>query len=186
MPLSGARWHSVESVSNTSSRSRNRTATWIAIGAAVAVAAVIVTLMLPQHANGWHYSVNDQKVTIETASIGNLGTVLATDQGYALYSFPPDAQREVTCYDRCALHWPPIFLTDGVRVVAGSDVDGSLIGEVTDREGKRVATYNGWPLYLYEGDVTPGTAKGQGQYLDGGYWYVVRPSGDIVKPSPQQ
>ncbi len=175
----------MESVSNTSSSSQNRTVLWIGIVAAVAVAAMVIVMFLPQSSGG-HYSVVDNKVTIDTAEIGKAGAVLATDQGYALYTFQPDAQQDVTCYDRCALNWPPVFLADGVTVEAGPDLDASLLGDVTDRNGKRVATYNGWPLYLYTGDVTPGTAVGHGQYLDGGYWYVIRASGDVVKPGPEQ
>ncbi len=161
-------------------------ALWIAIAAAVAIVAVIIAFVVPQSSGTGHYSVTDNKVTINTGSIGALGTVLVTDQGYALYTFPPDAQQGVTCYDRCALNWPPVFLAEGVSVVAGPGVDASLLGEVTDINGKRVATYNGWPLYLFQGDVSPGPARGNGQYLDGGYWYVIRPSGDVVLPTPQQ
>lgn len=159
---------------------------WIASGAIVAAVAVVITLLIPKPLGGWHYGIVDQKVTIETASLGRLGTVLVTDQGYALYTFPPDQRQEVTCYDRCAENWPPLFLPDGVSVTAGSGVDASLLGDITDRNGKRVATYNGWPLYLFQGDVAPGSANGQGQYLDGGYWYVIRPTGDIVTPQPQR
>lgn len=176
----------MESVRTIPSKSNTRLVIWIAVVAAVAFAAIIIAFVIPQSTSTGHYSVIDNKVTIETASIGVLGTVLVTDQGYALYTFPPDAQQSVTCYDRCALNWPPIFLADGVSVVAGPGVDSSLLGEVTDRDGKRVATYNGWPLYLFQGDVAPGPARGHGQYLDGGYWYVMSPSGDVVMPSPEQ
>lgn len=179
-------WHSVDNVRTMPSRSNNRMVLWIAIAAAVAIAAMVIAFVLPQLANGGHYTVTDNKVTIDTATIGPLGTVLVTDQGYALYTFPPDEHKNVTCYDRCALHWPPVFLAEGVSVVAGSGVDGSLLGSVTDRDGKRVATYKGWPLYLFQGDVAPGPATGQGQYLDGGYWYVIRANGEIVRPKPQQ
>ena len=41
-------------------------------------------------------------------------------------------------------------------------------------------TYDGWPLYRYAGDVDPGTANGQGLTLNGGPWYVMRPSGQPV------
>jgi predicted lipoprotein with Yx(FWY)xxD motif len=43
-----------------------------------------------------------------------------------------------------------------------------------------VVTYHGWPLYAYLGDASPGRAAGQGADDDGGYWYVMRPSGRIV------
>lgn len=181
-----ATWHSVEGVNTAPLKSNNRMLLWAGIAAAAILAAVVFALALPGATSGGNYSVVDKKVTIESAAIGNLGTVLATDQGYALYTFLPDAQQGVTCYDRCALNWPPVFLEEGVTTMAGSDLDASLLSDATDRNGKRVATYNGWPLYLYLGDVIPGTAVGQGQYLDGGYWYVIRPSGDVVTPAPPQ
>lgn len=155
---------------------------WVGITAAFVIAAVVFALVLPGATSGGNYSVVDKQVTIESATIDKLGPVLVTDQGYLLYTFLPDAQHGVTCYDRCAGNWPPIFLDEGVTEVAGSGLDASLLSEVTDRDGKRVATYNGWPLYLYLGDVVPGTANGHRQYLDGGYWYVIRPSGDVVIP----
>lgn len=159
---------------------------WIAIVAAVAIVAFIIAFVIPKAPGGGHYSITNNTVTIDAASIGKLGVALVTDKGYALYTYPPDEQKAVTCYERCALHWPPIFLPGETRVVAGDGVDGSLLSVTTDRDGKRVATYNGWPLYLYQGDVAPGPATGHGQYLDGGYWYVIRPDGEVVMPSPQR
>ncbi|MDR0343376.1 MAG: hypothetical protein LBI49_09665 [Nocardiopsaceae bacterium] len=38
-------------------------------------------------------------------------------------------------------------------------------------------------MYTYLGDAAPGRAAGQGANDDGGYWYVMRPSGQIVRPS---
>jgi hypothetical protein len=46
--------------------------------------------------------------------------------------------------------------------------------------GGRVVTYHGWPLYTYLGDVSAGHAAGQGKDEDSGYWYLMRPSGQIV------
>ena len=44
-----------------------------------------------------------------------------------------------------------------------------------------MVTYNGWPLYAYTADTAPGVAKGQGLKLNGGYWYVISPSGKVIK-----
>jgi predicted lipoprotein with Yx(FWY)xxD motif len=43
-----------------------------------------------------------------------------------------------------------------------------------------MAAYHGWPLYTYLGDAAPGHADGQGADDDGGYWYVMHPSGQIA------
>ena len=42
-------------------------------------------------------------------------------------------------------------------------------------------TYNGLALYRYAPDTKAGDAKGQGA---GGLWYVMNPSGKIVKTTP--
>ena len=38
-------------------------------------------------------------------------------------------------------------------------------------------TLNGWPLYYYSGDKTPGDTNGQGV---GGVWWVLTPAGDPI------
>ena len=173
-------------MSSPTTGSRNRILLPIVLVAVLAVIAVVVALFMTQSRTGGNYSVSDNRVTIESATVENLGTVLVTDQGFILYTYPPDSQSEVTCYERCALDWPPVFIPDGVKVVAGSGVDATLLRTIADRDGTKVATYNGWPLYLYTGDVTPGTANGQNQFMDGGYWFVIHPDGQVVKPGPQQ
>jgi predicted lipoprotein with Yx(FWY)xxD motif len=45
-------------------------------------------------------------------------------------------------------------------------------------------TYNHWPLYRYIADTKPGQATGQGLDLNGGLWYVLSPSGKIIKKTP--
>jgi predicted lipoprotein with Yx(FWY)xxD motif len=56
----------------------------------------------------------------------------------------------------------------------------ALLGTLPNPGGGRVVTYDGWPLYTYLGDAAPGRAAGQGEDDDGGSWYVIRPSGQIV------
>ena len=46
-----------------------------------------------------------------------------------------------------------------------------------------MVTYDGWPLYTYAGDVGPGQAAGQDIDLNGGEWYVIRPSGQPLIPA---
>ena len=61
-------------------------------------------------------------------------------------------------------------------------VEGYQAKDGAMRAHGRVITYQGWPLYTYLGDASPGHAAGQGKNDDGGYWYVMRPSGQIVSP----
>lgn len=184
-PTRPADGHNVVRVSTPVARPRTRTILFVVVGVVLAAILVTVVIVAGRSGSEGHYGVANGKVTIEVATIGSLGPVLVTDRGYPLYMFPPDAQGAVTCTDRCAENWPPIVIPDGARVVAGQSVDADLLTTVQDAEGRQVATYDGWPLYTYIGDVTAGTATGQGQYLDGGYWYVIRPNGEVVKPGPR-
>ena len=126
------------------------------------------------------YSAEQGRVTVERAELGGLGTALVTNKGFALYVFPPDAAHHVTCTGDCASAWPALTLHAGETVAAGTGVRADLLGTVLDPGGGRVVTYHGWPLYTYLGDASPGHAAGQGKDDDGGYWYVMRPSGQIV------
>jgi predicted lipoprotein with Yx(FWY)xxD motif len=123
-------------------------------------------------------------VTIRARSLPGVGTVLVNSGGYALYMFEPDAQRRVTCTGLCAAVWPPVKVSPGGRLVAAPGVRADLLGSDPDPSGGRVVTYNGWPLYTYRSDVQPGWDNGQGIDLNGGYWYVMRPSGEPLIQRP--
>jgi predicted lipoprotein with Yx(FWY)xxD motif len=126
------------------------------------------------------YTAQHGRVTVSTGTINGLGAVLVTNKGYALYVFPRDRASRVTCTGGCASAWPPLKLHAGETVAAGAGVRADQLGTVPDPGGGRVVTYHGWPLYTYLGDAGPGHAAGQGKDDDGGYWYVMRPSGQVV------
>lgn len=128
-------------------------------------------------------SPTDTSGEIGTRSVAGLGTVLVDGNGMTLYMFPPDAQHQVTCTGRCAVVWPPVVVAAGTQPKASGSAKASLLG--TDpypgNAGKRVVTYDGWPLYRYDADTRPGEANGQGLDVNGGFWYTLRPSGQVVK-----
>ena len=74
---------------------------------------------------------------------------------------------------------PAAFFLAG-RSRAGA-CSASLLGSLPNPSGGRVATYNGWPLYTYVTDASPGVARGQALKLNGGLWYVMNPSGNVIK-----
>jgi predicted lipoprotein with Yx(FWY)xxD motif len=116
-------------------------------------------------------------VTVTARSVPKVGTVLVTGQDLVLYVFAPDHHRAITCKGTCLGTWPPLMLPSGSRLAAGAGVKQGLLGSDPDPTGGRVVTYAGWPLYTYTGDVDPGQATGQNLNLNGGLWYVIRPSG---------
>jgi predicted lipoprotein with Yx(FWY)xxD motif len=125
-----------------------------------------------------------QAVTIRVRSLPGMGTVLVSSSGATLYMFQPDARRQVTCTGLCAATWPPVKTSAAGRLAAGPGVRADLLGSDPDPSGGRVVTYDGWPLYTYRGDVQPGQYAGQGLNLNGGFWYVIRPSGQPLTQGP--
>ena len=124
----------------------------------------------------------DSKATeVNTTQVGQLGPVLTTSRGMVLYMFPPDAERHVTCVGSCAAVWPPLTAADRLPPRAGSGVQQSLLGtDPNPGGGPPVVTYDGWPLYTFVDDVKPKQASGQARDLNGGYWYVIAPSGQPI------
>ncbi|HKP91905.1 MAG TPA: hypothetical protein VJT75_18200 [Thermoleophilaceae bacterium] len=106
------------------------------------------------------------------------GKILADGRGRALYLFTRDDGKS-RCYGACADAWPP-FLTKGAPR-AGDRVKQGLLGTVKRSDGRKQVTYKGNPLYYYVGDDEPGEVLCQAVLEYGGYWYVVKRSGEPVK-----
>lgn len=47
------------------------------------------------------------------------------------------------------------------------------LGTVGRPGGKLQVTYDGWPLYTFAGDSSPGMAKGEDVKSDGGVWLAI-------------
>ena len=123
------------------------------------------------------------KITINAKQIGKFGNILVTSTGLVLYMFVPDKDQKVTCVSLCAATWPPVFVASGGTVTAGAGVQQSMLGTDPDPAGGKVVTYDGWPLYGYTGDQTPGQTTGQAVNVNGGLWYVINTAGQPVKAS---
>jgi predicted lipoprotein with Yx(FWY)xxD motif len=123
-------------------------------------------------------------VVISTRSLPKLGTVLVNSKGRTLYMFVPDKQTKVTCLRACAAIWPPLKLAKGAKPTAKGKAKASLLGSDPNPTGGRVVTYNHWPLYTYVADTSAGQAIGQALNLNGGLWYVLSPSGKVIRTKP--
>jgi predicted lipoprotein with Yx(FWY)xxD motif len=101
-----------------------------------------------------------------------LGNILVDSAGRTLYRFTPDIINTAsTCYDKCAVAWPPL-LTDG-NPIAGEGVNGNLLGVTTRKDGTQQVMYNGMPLYYFAKDVAAGDVNGQNV---GKVWFIVKPN----------
>jgi predicted lipoprotein with Yx(FWY)xxD motif len=120
-------------------------------------------------------------VEISSRNLPGLGAVLVDAQGRTLYTFVPDNASKVTCTGGCASVWPPLTLPSAGHPVAAGAVTASLLSSDPDPSGGRVITFKGWPLYNYVGDPTPGSVTGEGINSSGGLWYVISPTGTVIK-----
>jgi predicted lipoprotein with Yx(FWY)xxD motif len=121
--------------------------------------------------------VKDAPVNVDNNA--DLGQILVAGNGMTLYLFEADTGTDSTCFDACAAEWPP-YLTDG-QPEAGSGADSSLIGTTTRQDGSQKSTqvtYNGHPLYFYDGDSQPGDTNGNNLDLYGAEWYALTPQGE--------
>lgn len=149
-----------------------RRRTKVLLGAAALVTGVVAfaAYLYVHYVHVMRYSAAQGRVTVERADLGQLGTVLVTNKGFALYTFPPDAAQHVTCTGGCATAWPPVIGKPSAAM--GVRLTGKL-GTITRAGGMVQATYKGHPLYLYAGDTAPGQVKGNGL---GGVWHVLHVS----------
>lgn len=146
----------------------------------VAVAATTTFVATVPFASG----AASKSVVVTTRSVPGLGKILVNSSGRTLYMFVPDKDKKVTCVSTCAKIWPPLKLAAGAKATAAGGAKQSLLGSDSDPAGGRVVTYKHWPLYLYLGDSKAGVAYGQALNLNGGLWYVLSPSGALIKHKP--
>jgi predicted lipoprotein with Yx(FWY)xxD motif len=98
--------------------------------------------------------------TVGSAS-SNLGTFLTGPNGKTLYTHAGDSMNTSTCTGGCLTAWPALTVASGQRPTAGSGVTGTL-GTFSRSDGSLQVTYNGLPLYYWQGDTKAGDTTGQG------------------------
>jgi predicted lipoprotein with Yx(FWY)xxD motif len=127
-------------------------------------------------ASGTNAGTTNAKVAIRSSSYGR---ILFDGRGFVLYAFTHDRRGRSLCTGTCAKAWPPFLVAS--KPSAGTGAKASLLGIVRRANGRLQATYAGRPLYYYVGDTKPGQILCQGVLEFGGYWRVVRPSGNLVR-----
>ena len=119
-----------------------------------------------------------------TVSVANtdLGKILVDSQGKTLYLFEQDTGTKSTCTGGCATEWPPLRASG--KPTAGGGAKASLLGTTQRSDGQPQVTYNGHPVYGYQGDSKPGDTNGQGINAFGAFWYVPSSSGNEITAAP--
>ena len=108
----------------------------------------------------------------------SLGKILVDSKGRTIYLFKKDRGTKSACSGDCASAWPPVRASG--RPTVGGGANASLVGTTARADGKPQVTYNGQPLYLYEGDENPGDTNGQGLTGFGAPWWVLSAAGNEV------
>ena len=119
-------------------------------------------------------TADGSSATVNGATTG-LGATLVNSHGLTIYLFKKDAGTKSACSGACASAWPPVR-TSGKPTVGGG-AKASLVGTTTRSDGKPQVTYNGHPLYLFQGDKKPGDTNGQAITAFGAAWFGVSPAG---------
>ena len=125
-------------------------------------------------------SQNAQSGTVDVAKTG-LGDVLVDSQGRTLYLFLADQGTTSECSDQCAVNWPPLEVSGSPT--AGKGADASMIATTARSDGKTQVTYNGHPVYSFQGDKKAGDTNGEGLVAFGAGWFALSPAGNQVSGS---
>jgi predicted lipoprotein with Yx(FWY)xxD motif len=135
--------------------------------------AALATLVAVHQASAAHSTA--------TLKVGKtaLGRILVDSHGKTLYMFAADKGTTSVCYGKCAAFWPPLLT--GTKHVAATGLKASLLGTTTRKGGTLQVTYAGHPLYLFVKDRKIGQTTGQGLNVVGGLWWVMSPTGTVIK-----
>ena len=110
-------------------------------------------------------SSNSTKITVGIGHSSNstIGYYLTDVSGLTLYEFKKDTpgNGSSTCYGQCAAAWPA-FSVSSIKAAPG--INASAFGTITRKDDTHQVTYNGWPLYYFQGDAKPGDTNGQGLF----------------------
>jgi predicted lipoprotein with Yx(FWY)xxD motif len=123
-------------------------------------------------------SASAKHATVKTRH-GALGTYLVDGSGRTLYRFLKDTSRRSRCSGACAQAWPPLITRE--RPEAEGGAKASRLSSARRKGGALQVVYGGRPLYRFAPDSKPGATGGQGANAFGGHWYVVAPSGRVIR-----
>ena len=115
--------------------------------------------------------------TVGVAST-SLGKILVDSKGRTIYLFKKDRGMKSACSGDCATDWPPVRASG--KPSGGGGANASLLSTTERADGQPQVTYNGHPLYLFEGDHSPGDTNGQGLTAFGAGWYAVSSAGNQI------
>ncbi len=111
-------------------------------------------------------------VTLLAKAIGSQTLLVAGVNGMTVYTFTKDTAGSgaSACTGGCLTKWPAVMVAAGTAPTAGDGVSGTLATIKRSDDGTLQVTYNGLPLYFFQGDKAPGDTNGS--YPN---WNLVKP-----------
>lgn len=138
----------------------------------MAAAAIVALVAAPLQAGAQPLKNPTAKHTLQARKVGTYGEVLTDSAGDSLYLLSTESKGVLHCTSGyCLSAWPPLLVARNAKVTVGPGVKGK-VSHVT-RGSKWQVTYNGWPVYTYEGDSAAGQANGENVSSFGGTWYLL-------------
>jgi predicted lipoprotein with Yx(FWY)xxD motif len=110
---------------------------------------------------------SSKRVVMEGHAGGH--TVLTNKAGLTLYSLSVEKHGRFICTGSCVSTWIPLVVRPGVKPTGPVS-----LGVVKRPDGKRQVTFDGRPLYTFDGDSRKGEANGEG-FKDVGTWHAAMP-----------
>jgi predicted lipoprotein with Yx(FWY)xxD motif len=123
----------------------------------------------------------DPGVELDVAAPPGVAVFLVDNKGRAVYTLDDASGGNASYAGNCAKNFTPVA-GHATAPTGDTAVKSSMTGSVTRSDGSKQATYNGKPLYYYNGDAAQGDAKGQGMKEDCGTAHLVNPGGSSVFP----
>jgi len=110
--------------------------------------------------------------TLLAKALGSQTVLVAGSNGMTVYTFTNDTagSGKSACTGGCLTKWPAVTVGAGTTATAGAGVSGALATITRPDDGTLQVTYNGLPLYFYQGDKAPGDTNGS--YTN---WNLVKP-----------
>jgi len=109
---------------------------------------------------------------------------LIDENGWQMYIFASDTPNNGSqCYGDCALAWPPVLLFPGATFCPDVGVNMSLISMINRTDNTTQLAYNGYPMYYFSLDESPGDQNGNQLVGAGNYWFLMNSMGVPLVPS---
>jgi len=135
----------------------------------IAIVAAVAVLAAAALFSSLAAAATTKRVVGEAHSNSLGSTVLAANNGLTLYSLSAEKNGRFICTGSCLKDWHPLVVAAGVKPAGPV-----ALGTIKRPDGRRQVTFEGRPLYTFDGDSRKGEASGEG-IKDVGTWHAATP-----------